>query len=161
MGYLRITGELGQLGIEVSATAIRNLLRRHGIGPAGDRGGPSWTEFLRAQAAGIVACDFFTVETVALRRLYVLFFLEVGSRRVWLGGVTANPNGAWVTQQARNFLLVGEEQLPRLLIRDRDSKFTGPFDEVLYTEGVQVIGTPVRAPRANAHAERRVRTVRA
>lgn len=92
-GYLRIKGELAKLGVEVSATTIRNVLRRHGLGPAGHRGGPSWAEYLRAQAAGIVACDFFTVDTVALRRLYVLFFLEVGSRRVWLGGVTANPNG--------------------------------------------------------------------
>ncbi len=98
-GYLRIKGELAKLGVTVSATTIRNVLRRHGLGPAGRRGGPSWTEFLRAHADGVVACDFFTVETVALRRLYVLFFLEVGSRRVWLAGVTANPNGSWVTQQ--------------------------------------------------------------
>ncbi len=160
-GYLRIKGELAKLGVTVSATTIRNVLRRHGLGPAGHRGGLSWKEFLRAQAAGIVACDFFTVETVALRRLYVLFFLEVGSRRVRVAGVTANPNGAWVTQQARNLVLASGPQPPRVVIRDRDAKFTGPFDEVFRTEGARVIPTPLRAPRANAYAERWVRTVRA
>jgi putative transposase len=158
-GYLRIKGELAKLGIDVSATTIRNVLRRHGLGPAGQRGGPSWGEFLRAQAAGLLSCDFFTMETVALRRLYVLFFLEVGSRRVWLGGVTANPSGAWVTQQARN-LVASDASCPRLLIRDRDAKFTGDFDEVFRAEGVEVVRTPLRAPKANAFAERWVRTVR-
>ena len=93
-GYIRIKGELTKVGVMVSATTVRNVLRRHGLGPAGQRGEPGWAEFLRAQAAGIVACDFFTVETVALRRLYVLFFLEVGSRRVRLGGVAATPTAA-------------------------------------------------------------------
>jgi putative transposase len=159
-GYLRIKGELAKLGRTVSATTIRNVLRRQGLGPAGGRGGPSWAEFLRAQAAGIVACDFFTVDTVVLRRLYVLFFLEVGSRRVWLAGVTAQPTNAWVTQQARNLLVARDGQRLRFLIRDRDSKFAGPFDEVFRTEGTRIICTPVRAPRANAYAERWVRTVR-
>ena len=96
-GYLRIKGELAKLGVSVSATSVRKVLHRRGLGPAGRRGGPSWSEFLGAQAAGILAWDFFTVETVTLRRLYVLFFLEVESRRGWLGGVTANPTGARVT----------------------------------------------------------------
>jgi putative transposase len=143
-GYLRIKGEVAKLGIDVSATAIRNVLRRRGLGPAGDRGGPSWSEFLKAQAAGLVACDFFTVETVALRRLYVLFFLEVGSRQVWLGGVTANPSGAWVTQQARSLVVASDASCPRLLIRDRDAKFAGDFDEVFRTEGVVIVRTPLR-----------------
>ncbi len=108
----------------------------------------------------IVACDFFTVETVSLRRLYVLFFIEVGSRRVRLGGVSANPNGSWVTQQARNLVLDCDGEPPRFLIRDRDAKFSGPFDEVFASEGTEVIRTPRRAPRANAYAERWVRTVR-
>ena len=139
MGLLRIQGELAKLGITVSATTVRKVLRRHGLGPAGHRGGPSWSEFLRAQAAGIVACDFFTVETVALRRLYVLFFIDVGSRRVRLGGMSANPNGAWVTQQARNLVLAFDGEPIRVLIRDRDSKFTGSFDEVFRVEGAEVI----------------------
>jgi hypothetical protein len=144
----------------VSATAIRTILRRHGLGPAPRRSGPSWSEFLRSQAHGILAFDFFTVETAWLRTLYVLFAIELGSRRVHVLGATATPDSAWVTQQARN-LVVGE-QLPdiRFLIRDRDTKFSGPFDEVFRTEDVRIIKTPIRAPRANAFAERWVRTAR-
>jgi hypothetical protein len=101
-GYQRIHGELLRLGIRVSATAIRTLLRRNGFEPAPRRAATTWRAFLRQQAAGIIACDFFTVETVGLRRLYVLFFIELDTRRVHLAGVTANPTGMWVTQQARN-----------------------------------------------------------
>jgi hypothetical protein len=157
-GYLRITGELAKVGVTVSATTVRNVLSRHGLRRAGHRGGLSWSQFLRSQAAGILAADFFTVETVTLRRLYVLFFLEVGSRRVWLGGVTPHPDGHWITQAARNLIMVAPPA--RYLIRDRDSKFTGPFDEVFRTEGTGIIRTPVRSPQANAFAERWVRTVR-
>ena len=159
-GCIRIRGELAKLGIRVSATKIRTLLRRAGLGPAPRRGGPTWSEFLRAQAQGILAVDFFTVETLLLKTLYVLFAIEVASRRVHILGVTRNPVSAWVTQQARN-LAVGERiQGVRYLIRDRDSKFSGPFDEVFRTEGVNIVKTPFRAPRANAFAERWVRTVR-
>jgi transposase InsO family protein len=159
-GCIRIRGELAKLGIRVSATKIRTLLRRAGLGPAPRRGGPTWSEFLRAQAQAILAVDFFTVETLLLRTLYVLFTIEVGSRRVHVLGITRNPVSAWVTQQARN-LAVGERlQGVRFLIRDRDSKFSGPFDEVFRTEGVHIVRTPIRAPRANAFAERWVRTVR-
>ena len=150
-GYLRIKGELSALGVRLSATTIRTLLRRHGLGPA-PRRGMSWSQFLRTQAAGILATDFFTVETVMLRRLYVLFFIEVRSRRVWLAGVSANPDGVWVAQQARNMAMTWSARQPRFLIRDRDSKFTGPSDEVFSTEGTEVIRTPIRAPRANAYA---------
>lgn len=159
-GYVRIQGELRKLGIRIGATTIRRLLTREGLGPAPRRSGPSWSEFLRAQAKGIVASDFFTVETFTLKTLYVLFFIELSTRRVHLAGITANPDSAWVTQQARN-LRVGERlENVKFLIHDRDSKYTGPFDEVFRTEGARVIHTPIRAPRANAVAERWVRTVR-
>jgi putative transposase len=157
---VRIQGELRKLGVVVGATTIRSLLRGSGFGPAPRRDGPSWAEFLRAQAQAIVACDFFTVETVWLCTLYVLFFVEHGSRRVRLAGVTAHPDGAWMLQQARN--LAANEQLEhaRFLIHDRDAKFADSFDAILHGEGVRVIRTPVQAPRANAAAERWVRTVR-
>jgi putative transposase len=159
-GCLRIRGELAKLGLRVSATKIRTLLRASGLGPAPRRGGPTWGEFLRAQAQGILAFDFFTVETLSLRTLYVLFAIELGSRRVHVLGVTRSPESAWVTQQARN-LVVGERlEGTCFLIRDRDSKFSGPFDEVFRSEGVRIIETPIRAPQANAFAERWVRTVR-
>jgi hypothetical protein len=160
-GCVRIQGELQGLGTRVGATSIRTLLRRNGLGPAPRRGGPSWSQFLRAQAEGVLACDFFSVETAFLRTLYVLFFIEVRTRRVHLSLSTRNPDASFVTQQARN--LFGEETLPtgvRFLIRDRDSKFTRSFDAVFESEGAQVIPTPLRAPKANAFAERWVRTVR-
>jgi putative transposase len=161
-GYQRIQGELLRLGVRVSATAIRTTLRRHGLDPAPRRASTMWRAFLRSQAAGIVACDFFTVDTVWLRRLYVLFFLELDSRRVHLVGVTANPTGAWVTQQARNLLLVLAEQHRRVrfVLRDRDAKFCRGFDEVFRAEGAEIVLTPVQAPTANAYAERWIRTVR-
>jgi transposase InsO family protein len=161
-GYQRIVGELLGLGITVSATTVRKILRQSGFGPAGERAGLSWRSFLRAQATSMLAVDFFTVETVSLRRLYVLFFIELGSRRVHLAGCTANPTGAWVTQQARQFAwTLAERPSPvRFLIRDRDSKFTRDFDAVFASEGIEIIKTPVRAPKANATAERFVRTIR-
>jgi transposase InsO family protein len=159
-GYLRIQGELKKLGVSVSAGSICSLLRRHGLPPAPRRGGPSWKEFLAQQAAGIVACDFFCVETVWLRRLYVLFFIELSTRRVHLAGVTAHPDSAWVTQQARNLAIEGRLAGTQFLIRDRDAKYSRPFDEVLRDEGVRVIRSPIRSPRANAFAERFVKTVR-
>src|SRR5664279_2163434 len=159
-GYQRIRGELLKLGIRVSATTVRTRLLRSGLNPAPRRTGPTWTEFLRSQAAGILATDFFTVETIGLKTLYVLFFIELSTRRVHPAGVTANPDSAWVTQQARN-LAIGERLSGlRFLLRDRHTTFSGPFDAVLRAEGVRVIRTPVRAPRANAFAERFVRTVR-
>jgi putative transposase len=160
-GHRRICGELGKLGFRVSPTSVRHLLARAWLGPAPRREGPTWREFLRAQAASIVACDFFTVETMFLRRYYVLFFIAHASRRVWLAGCTTNPTGPWVTQQARNLGLDFAEHDVRFLIRDRDSKYSGPFDEVFDSEGIRIVKTPVRAPRANAIAERFVRTVRA
>jgi putative transposase len=162
-GYQRIQGELLHLGVRLSATVIRTTLRRHGLDPAPRRAATTWRAFLRQQAAGIVACDFFTVDTVWLRRLYVLFFIELDTRRVHLAGVTANPDGQWVTQQARNLLLVLGEQgrRVRFLLRDRDAKFSRSFDDVFRSDGAKVLLTPMQAPRANAYAERWVRTVRA
>ena len=162
-GYQRIKGELQHLGVSVSATTIRTTLRRHGLDPAPRRADTTWKAFLRQQATGIVACDFFTVDTVWLRRLYVLFFIELGTRQVHLAGVTAHPDGAWVAQQARNLRLVRGERggRVRFLVRDRDAKFTRAFDEVFRSEGAEVLITPVQAPNANAYAERWIRTVRA
>ena len=162
-GCVRIQGELAKLGIRVSATTVRTLLRTARLGPAPRRTGPSWSEFLRSQAQGVVACDFFTVETAWLRTLYVLLFIELGSRRIHLSASTAHPDAAWVTQQARNLAMEFDDRptAVRFLIRDRDTKFVGPFDEVFRSEGAKVILTPVRAPNANAYAERVIETVRA
>jgi transposase InsO family protein len=160
-GYPRIAGELLKLGVRISPSTVRRLLLAAGLTPAPRRSGPSWREFPRQQAASVLACDFFTVETITLRRYYVLFFIELGSRRVHLAGCTTNPTGAWVTQQARNFTFTGLLGRTRFLVHDRDSKFNANFDEVFRSEGVKVIRTPIRAPQANAYAERFVRTIRA
>ncbi len=162
-GYQRIVGELRGLGVNVSATTVREILKASGLGPAGERAGLSWRAFLRAQAHSMFAVDFFTVETAWLQRLYVLFFIELGSRRVHLGGCTANPSGGWVTQQARQHAwTLSERSTPlRFLIHDRDSKFTRDFDAVFHGEGIEIVRTPIRAPKANAIAERFVRTIRA
>ena len=161
-GYLRIVGELKKLGLIVSKGSVANVLRRHGLPPTPRREGPTWTEFLRFQANGIIATDFVTVDTVFLRRLFVLFVIEVQTRVVHVLGVTANPNGPWVTEAARNLTSDLEEAGRRLrfLIRDRDSKFTANFDAVFSSIGIEAIKTPIRSPRANAFAERFVRTIR-
>jgi transposase InsO family protein len=161
-GYKRIHGELVGLGFTLSASSVWNILRRAGVEPAPRRASVSWREFLRQQASTIIECDFFTVETLWLRRLYVLFFIEPGRRRVHLAGITANPTGGWVEQQARNLLMTLEEQgqRRRFLIRDRDSKFTSGFDDVFRSDGVRVIRTPLAAPTAQARAERWVGSVR-
>jgi len=162
-GYARIVGECRKLGLAVSATTVRRTLRRHRLGPAPRRGGAGWVQFVRAQAAGTLAVDFFTVETVGLVRLYVLFVLEVERRRVHLAGITAHPTGEWVVQAARNLLMdLGERaERFRFLVRDRDAKCTAGFDAVFAAAGVQVLKIPPQAATANAYAERWVRTVRA
>jgi len=149
-GYERIAGELKGLGISVSATTVRNVLRAGGMGPT-PRRGPTWREFVRAQARSVMAVDFFTVDTVWLQRLYVLFFIELGSRRVHLAGCTGHPNESWVTQHARQvaWSLPDREEPVRFLIRDRDQKFTRSFDAVFRAEGIRLIRTPIRAPQAN------------
>jgi putative transposase len=162
VGYVRIVGECRKLGLAVSATTVRRILRRHRLGPAPRRGGPSWVQFLRTQASGTLAVDFFTAETVRLRRLYVLFVVEVERRRVQLAGITAHPSGDWVVQAARNLAMDLGEHVTRFrfLVRDRDAKFTAAFDAVFTAAGVQVLKIPPRTPTANAYAERWVRTVR-
>jgi transposase InsO family protein len=161
-GYQRIVGELKGLGRTVSATTVRSWLRKAGLGPAGTRGGLTWREFVRAHARSILAVDFFTVDTVWLQRLYVLFFIELGSRRVHVAGCTPHPNARWVTQRARQltWTVTAVRDSFRFLIRDRDQKFAQSFDEVFQSEGVQIVRTPFRAPQANGVAERFVRTVR-
>ena len=161
-GYLRIVGEAWKLGVEVSKTSVADVLGRSGLPPAPRRDGPGWTEFLRGQAETMLATDFFTVDAVTLRCYYVLFVIEVQTRIVHVLGVTANPNGPWVAQVAGNFAADLEDRQDRFrfLVRDRDTKFTATFGEVFGSIGVSVIRTPVRSPRANAYAERWVRTVR-
>ena len=160
--YRRIQGELLKLGLRCSHESVRAVLRRHGLPPAPKRGRSTWRQFLRRQAQQILATDFFTVETVWLQTLYVLFFIEIGNRRVHFAGCTAHPTGAWVAQQARHLAwhIQDGELRPRFLVRDRDTKFTAAFDDVLQTDGVQIIETPFRAPRANSFAERWVGTIR-
>jgi putative transposase len=161
-GYKRIVGELKGLGIPVSATSVRKVLLEAGLQPAPQRTHSSWRAFLRAQAASMLACDFLTVETAFLQRIYVLFFISLATRRIEYVACTSNPDGGWVAQQARNLLMqCADEQPFRFLVHDRDTKFSHAFDEVFRTEGIRVIRTPVQAPNANAHAERWVRTLRA
>jgi putative transposase len=161
-GYRRIQGELAGLGYPLAPSTVWLILKRAGVDPAPRRDGPSWRQFLAAQAQGILATDFFCVGTLLLQRLHVLFVVEHATRRVHLLGITANPSGAWVAQQARNFLMnLGDHVAnSNFLIRDRDSKFTGGFDAVFASEGVRILLTPVPAPRANAIAERWIGTVR-
>src|SRR5439155_4075707 len=142
-GYRRIHGEAGRLGITIAASTVWTILKNSGLDPAPDRASESWTTFLRAQAAGIVACDVFTIDTVMLRRYYLLFFIEVETRRVHLAGITRNPTGAWTTQAARNFMM-GFERTIRFLIRDGAAQFVAGFDDVFRADGATIIRTPPR-----------------
>ena len=162
-GYGKIQGELIKLGYPVSESAVRDVLKRHHIQPALTRNGSeSWQHLMTHYKEQILACDFFTVDTLWLKRLYVLFFIELGTRQVHLAGITTNPDAGWVTQQARQvkWELADSKASIRFLIHDRDSKFTKAFDTVFQSEGTHIIQTPFRTPNANAFAERRVRTVR-
>jgi putative transposase len=148
-GYRRIHGELATMGIPIAPSSVWATLKRHGIDPSPRRAGPTWAEFLAAQARGLMACDFFHVDTVLLRRLYVLVFIHHDTRLVRIAGVTAKPIYDWVTQQARNISMELAEQANaiKFLIRDRDTKFTASFDAVFAAEGTRIIKSPVRAPR--------------
>jgi transposase InsO family protein len=161
-GYRRIVGELRGLGVTVSASSVRSILIRHRLPPAPERDGASWRLFLRQQAATMLACDFLTVETVWLTRIYVLFFVSLERRRVEFVTSTSNPEGRWVAQQARNLLiLLADRKQPfRFLLHDRDSKFNDAFDETFRSESIKIVRTPIRAPNANAYAERWIGTLR-
>ena len=159
-GCVRIQGELRKLGIRIGATTIRSILRRSGLGPASRGPDQNWRAFLRSQASGILATDFFTLETITLRTLHVLFVIELSTRRVHLAGVTDHPDSAWVTQQARNLAIADRLRGVRFLIHDRDSKYPRPFDEVFRSEGTRILRSPIRAPKANGVCERWVGTVR-
>jgi putative transposase len=161
-GYRRIAGEIAKLGRKIAPATVWAILKNAGIDPAPRRSGPTWSEFLRAQAEGILACDFFSAETITLARLYCFTVIEHATRRVHILGVTANPTGPWVTQQARRLMQELGERVTdvKFLIRDRDHKFTAMFDEVFRSEGICVLLTAPRAPRMNAIMERWVGSVR-
>jgi putative transposase len=161
-GYRRIHGELTKLGLAIAPSTVWEILQAAGIDPAPRRSGPTWRQFLHAQAAVILAVDFLHVDTVLLKRLYVLRFIEHRTRRMHLGGVTAHPTGDWTVQQARNLAFTLDERFEdiKFLIRDRGSNFTPSFDAVFQATGTRILRCAVQAPRMNATCERLVGTLR-
>ncbi len=161
-GHRRVHGGLVRLGHPIAASTVRQILHDAGIGPAPRRTGPTGKQFLTTQAHGILAVDFVHVDTVLLRRIYALIVIEHGTRRVYLAGLTANPDGAWTTQAARNLLMdLGQRAASvKFLVRDRAGQFTGTFDAVFTAEGIRILASPPQAPRANAICERVIGTLR-
>jgi hypothetical protein len=147
-GHRRIQGELAGLGYRVAASTVWKILHNAGVDPAPRRCGPTWKQFLTAQAHTILSCDFFTVDAMFLQRIYVLFFVQIATRQVHVVGATAHPTGAWVAQQARNVLMDLDQRAAglRFLLRDRDTKFTAVFDAVFTADGIDMIKTPPQAP---------------
>jgi putative transposase len=162
LGYDKIHGELLKLGYTLDPSTVRHVMHRHHLPPAPQRGRSSWRTFLKHYRAQMLSCDFFTIETVTLQTVYVLFFIELGTRRVHLAGCTRTPDSAWVTQQARQLVweLVDNAQPMRFLIHDRDTKFSSSFDQVFEAKGIEIVLTPFHSPKANAFAERWVRSAR-
>jgi Integrase core domain. len=158
-GYRRVHGELCRIGHQIAASTVWTILRTAGIDPTPGRTGPTWAQFIRTQAKGIIATDFACVDSATLRRFHLLFFIEIGTRRVHLGGITTNPTGPWTTQAARNFLMNIDRQF-RFVVHDGAGQYASAFDAVFEAEGISPITTPPRAPRADAYAERWVRTLR-
>ena len=161
-GHRRVQGELLRLGHSIAASTVWQILHDAGIDPASRRRGPTWKQFLTAQARGILAADFVHVDTVLLRRIYALIVIEHGTRRVHLAGITAHPDGAWTTQAARNFLMdLGQRAVSvKFLIRDRAGQFTDSFDAAFQADGIRILASPPQAPRANAICERIIGTLR-
>ncbi|GAC1552510.1 MAG: hypothetical protein NVS2B7_28500 [Herpetosiphon sp.] len=163
-GYGKLQGELLKLGYVIGRSTVRDALKHHRVSPAPERSrrGSTWRTFLGQYKGEMLACDFFTVETAWLKTLYVLFFIEIGSRRVHFAGCTTSPTAGWVAQQARQVSWQIQDSVApvRFLIHDRDTKFPAAFDAVFTTEQVKIIRTPVRAPNANAYAERWIRSIR-
>jgi putative transposase len=161
-GHRRVQGELVRLGHRIAASTVWQILRDAGLDPAPRRSGPSWHQFLTAQAKAVLAVDFVAVDTVMLRRIYTLIAVEHGSRRAHLLGVTAHPTGPWTTQAARNLLmdLADRATTIKFLLRDRDSRFSGAFNAVFAADGIRSLTSPSGAPRANAICERMIGTLR-
>jgi transposase InsO family protein len=159
-GYRRIHGELTNLGCQLAASTVWQILKTKGINPAPHRSDVTWSQFLHSQAA--VACDFFTVDTARLKRFYVLFFVHIPTRQVFFAGITANPTGTWTTQAARNLFLQHTDQLTesRALVRDYGSQLIDSIDEIFRTEGLKILKTPIRTPVANTNAERWIGSIR-
>jgi putative transposase len=161
-GHRRVQGELIRLGHPIASSTVWQILHAAGIGPAPSRSGPTWKQFLTAQARGILAVDFVHVDTVLLRRIYALVVIEHSTRRVHLAGITAHPDGAWTTQAARNVLMdLGQRAASvKFLIRDRAGQFTSSFDAVFTAQGIRILPSPPQAPRAKAICERIIGTLR-
>ncbi len=161
-GHRRIQGELARLGHSIAPSTVWQILHAAGVDPAPRRTGPGWREFLTAQAEGIVAADFFHIDTITGRRLYALAFLKHGTRKLHITGVTAHPTAQWAVQQARDLTadLGSRVESLRFVLRDRDSKYTDAFDAVFEAEGMDVLLSAPRAPRMNAHCERVIGTIR-
>ena len=161
-GHRRVQGELVRLGHPIASSTVWQILHAAGIDPAPRRTGPTWKQFLTTQARGILAVDFVHVDTVLLRRIYALVVIEHGTRRAHLAGITANPDGAWTTQAARNFLMDPGPRATsvKFLIRDRAGQFTSCLDAVFTAEAIRILASPPQAPRANATCEPMIGTLR-